>query len=72
MLNGHLNTCLTLNLNRLLNVKALVGTFNQEKALVVAISVIVQLRRLIVCSTTCNRNLQPGTRFLPPTTQPPS
>ena len=34
-----------------LNVKALVGTFNQEKALVGAFSVIVKLRRSIVCST---------------------
>ena len=31
--------------------KALVGAFNQEKALVGAFSVIVQLHRLIVCST---------------------
>ena len=31
-----------------LNVKALVGAFNQEKALVGAFSVIVQLHRLIV------------------------
>ena len=31
----------------ILNVKALVGTFNQEKALVGAFSVIVQLHRLI-------------------------
>ena len=31
--------------------KALVGTFNQEKALVGAFSVIVQLHRLIVYST---------------------
>ena len=31
--------------------KALVGTFNQEKALVGALSVIVKLYRLIVCST---------------------
>ena len=34
-----------------LNVKALVGVFNQEKALVGAFSVIVQLHRLIVFST---------------------
>ena len=42
---------LTLRLDRVksvLNVKALVGAFNQEKALVGAFSVIVQLRRLIV------------------------
>ena len=38
-------------LNSVLNVKALVGAFNQEKALVGAFSVIVQLRRLIVYST---------------------
>ena len=31
--------------------KALVGAFNQEKALLGAFFVIVQLRRLIVCST---------------------
>ena len=34
-----------------LNVKALVGAFNQEKALEGACSVIVQLHRLIVCIT---------------------
>ena len=34
--------------NSVLNVKALVGTFNQEKALVGAFPVIVQLQRLIV------------------------
>ena len=33
--------------------KALVGTFNQEKALVGAFSVIVQLRRLIANSSSC-------------------
>ena len=33
--------------NSVLNVKALEGTFNQEKALVGAFSVIVQLHRLI-------------------------
>ena len=37
-----------------LNVKVLVAAFNQEKALVGAFSVIVQLRRLIVNSTSCN------------------
>ena len=37
--------------SRELNVKALVGAFNQEKALVGAFSVIVQLHRLIVYST---------------------
>ena len=31
-----------------------VGAFNQEKALVGAFSVIVQFRRLIVCSTAVN------------------
>ena len=34
-------------LNSVLNVKALVGAFNQEKALVGAFSVIVRLHRLI-------------------------
>ena len=34
-------------LNRVLNVKAVVAAFNQEKALVGAFSVIVQLHRLI-------------------------
>ena len=38
-------------LNSVLNVKALVGAFNQEKALIGAFSVIVELRRLIVYST---------------------
>ena len=38
-------------LNSVLNVKALIGAFNQEKALVGAFSVIVQFHRLIVCST---------------------
>ena len=32
--------------------KALVGAFNQEKALVGAFSAMVQLRQLIVCNTT--------------------
>ena len=36
---------------RELNVKAVEAAFNQEKALVGAFSVIVQLRRLIVYST---------------------
>ena len=36
---------------RELNVKVVEAAFNQEKALVGAFSVIVQLRRLIVCST---------------------
>ena len=47
-------------LNRVLYVKALVGTFNQEKALVRAFSVIVQLRRLIVYSTTLQSLLASG------------
>ena len=38
-------------LNSVLNVKALVGAFNQEKALVGAFSVIVQLHGLIDCGT---------------------
>ena len=37
--------------NSVLNVKAVVAAFNQEKALVGAFSVIVQLHRLIVYST---------------------
>ena len=37
-------------LNSVLNVKALIGAFNQEKALVGAFSVIVQFHRLIVNS----------------------
>ena len=37
--------------NSVLNVKALVGTLNQQKTLVRAFSVIVELCRLIVCST---------------------
>ena len=41
--------------NNVLNVKALVGFFNQEKALVGAFTVIVQLRRLIVCSSNRER-----------------
>ena len=43
MVNSPLAWCL----NSVLNVKVLVGTFNQEKALVGAFSVIVQLHRLI-------------------------
>ena len=46
--NAHLQKCL----NRFLNVKTLVGTFNQEKALVGAFPVIVQLHRLFGYSTT--------------------
>ena len=38
-------------LNSVLNVKALIGAFNQEKALVGAFSVIVQFHWLIVYST---------------------
>ena len=38
----------SLSLNSVLNVKAVVGAFNQEKALVGAFSMIVQLHRLIV------------------------
>ena len=47
--NPHLAWCL----NSVLNGKVVVATFNQEKALVIvgAFSVIVQLRRFIVCST---------------------
>ena len=41
------NVCLAKCLNSVLNVKALVGAFNQDKALVGAFSVIVQLHRLI-------------------------
>ena len=37
-------TCLAVCLNSVLNVLALVGAFNQEKAIVGAFSVIVQLR----------------------------
>ena len=39
------------SLNSVLNVKAVVAAFNQEKALVGAFSVVVQLHRLIVYST---------------------
>ena len=38
----------------MLTVKAVVAAFNQEKALVGAFYVIIQLRRLIVYSTTVN------------------
>ena len=41
------NACSAECLNSVLNVKELVGAFNQEKALVGAFSVIVQLHRLI-------------------------
>ena len=40
------------HIDNVLNVKAVVAAFNQEKALVGAFSVIVQLHRLVVCSTT--------------------
>ena len=49
-----LDACLVQCLNNVLNVKVLVGAFNQEKALVGAFSVIVQLHQLIVYSTTDN------------------
>ena len=49
------NICLAYYLNSVLNVKAVVAAFNQEKALVGAFSVIVQLHRLIVCSTNQDR-----------------
>ena len=39
-------------LNSVINVKAVVAAFNQEKALVGAFSVIVQLHQLIVNSST--------------------
>ena len=41
------NICSEKCLNSVLNVNALVGAFNQEKALVGAFSVIVQLHRLV-------------------------
>ena len=41
------NACLAQCLNSVLNVKAVVAGFNQEKALVGAFSVIEQLHRLI-------------------------
>ena len=41
------NTCLAQFLNSVVNVKGLVGAFNQEKALVGAFSVIVLHHRLI-------------------------
>ena len=40
--------------------KALIGTFNQEKALIGAFSVIVQLHRLIVYSTNRHVTLVTG------------
>ena len=48
-----INICLALAqcLNSVLNVKVVIAAFNQEKALVGAFSVIVQLHRLIVYST---------------------
>ena len=46
--------------------KALVGAFNQEKALVGAFSVIVQFRRLIFCSANLDAHILPvlGLRVL--------
>ena len=45
MLNSYLNACLALCLIRfLINVKGVVANLNQEKALIVAFSVIVKLR----------------------------
>ena len=44
--------------------KALVGAFNQEKALVGAFSAIVQLRRLIVCNTNPVQALGDGGRLV--------
>ena len=48
------NACLAQCLNSVLNVKAVVAAFNQEKDQVGAFSVIVQLHRLIVYSTSLN------------------
>ena len=45
------NTHLALCLNSVLNVKVLVGAFNQEEAQIGAFSMIVQLHQLIVYST---------------------
>ena len=50
------NARLAYCLNSVLNVKAVVAAFNQAKALVGAFSVIVQLHRLIVCSTSYYRS----------------
>ena len=46
-----LGACLAQCLNSVLNAKVPVSAFNQEKALIEAFSVIVQLHRLIVCSS---------------------
>ena len=43
-----------------LNVKALVGAFNQKINLVGAFSVVVQLHQLIVCSTKQHQKLGPS------------
>ena len=51
--------------NYILNVKALLAAFNQEKALVGTFSVIVQLHRLIVYSTSLDRAEQGGTNARP-------
>ena len=48
---AHLAYCL----NRVLNVKELVGAFNPEKALVEAISVIVTSSRTFVCSSSAEQ-----------------
>ena len=50
--------------------KAVVAAFNQEKALVGAFSVFVQLHRLIVYSTTADVNTERGPR--PDSAQPSS
>ena len=52
--------CLAYRLNSVLNVKAVVAAFNQEKVLVGAFSVIVELRRLIVYSTSRRPRLRPA------------
>ena len=46
--------------------KALVGTINQEKALVGAFCVIVQLHRLIVCNSSRSTSLSFRTPDRPP------
>ena len=66
--------CLEWCLNSVLNVKALVGAFNQEKALVGAFSVITNLRmelfQALVCidqgaEITGGNGASPATKFLP-------
>ena len=57
------NTRLAQCLNSVLNVKVLVGTFNQEKALVGAVSMIVKLqtsRMLVSSSSGVGRRLRTG------------